>query len=258
MIFLKAVPIVAYRDLQRFWKYKWWLAGLVTMNLADLLVFALVFKGIVRREIVPDYLHFIAPGIASIAAFAAAFTIGREVMMELRRGFHHYLLSLPISRLELVAGRIASGLARGLIYQAPFIVLTAILTRVPSPIEALIVLSVTAMIAASMSSLSIALSTLVRSLELQATIRGLVYFIIFFASNIFYPEHIIKTRFPEVVQTLIINNPISIATSIYRHIFTPHMVQSAYTIEELLAKLAIWATALILVGALLYERNLKE
>ncbi|MDM7275417.1 MAG: ABC transporter permease [Thermoprotei archaeon] len=257
MTFPRSVPIIAYRDLQRFWKYKWWLAGLITMNLADLLIFALVFRGIVRREVVPDYLQFIAPGIASIAAFAAAFTIGREVMVELRRDFHHYLLSLPISRLELVAGRIASGLARGLIYQLPFIVLIVILTRLPSPTEALIALSVSAMIAASMSSLSIALSTLARSLELQATIRGLVYFIVFFASNIFYPEHIIRVRFPEAVQIVIINNPISIATSIYRHIFTPHLVQTAYTLEELLLKLTLWTVILLLVGALLYERNLK-
>jgi ABC-2 type transport system permease protein len=189
--------MVAYRDLQRFWKYKWWLAGLITMNLADLFIFALVFKGIVRRDVVPDYFYFLAPGIASIAAFAAAFTIGREVMMELRRGFHHYLLSLPISRIDLVVGRILGGVVRGVVYQMPFIALLVILTGV-------------------------------------------------------------LARFPEPLYTLIVNNPISIATSIYRAIFTPEIVHDAHQVEVLLAKLTLWTITLVVVGAILYDRNLKS
>ncbi len=257
MIYGAPAFIVAYRDLQRFWKYKWWLAGLVAMNLADLFIFALVFRGIVRRDVVPDYFYFIAPGIASIAAFAAAFTIGREVMMELRRGFHHYLLSLPLSRVDLVLGRILGGIVRGVVYQTPFLILLVIITGTLSPLIA-IAFIVTIMLSASMSSLSIALSTTVRSLEMQATIRSLVYFAIFFLSNVFYPESMIRTRFPEPIPTIIANNPVSIATSIYRGIFVQDIIHTQYQIEALLAKLTTWTLALMLLGALLYDRNLKE
>lgn len=251
------VMLVAYRDLQRFWKYKWWLAGLIAMNLADLFVFALVFRGIVRREIIPDYFLFLAPGIASIAAFAAAFTIGREVMMELRRGFHHYLLSLPISRWELVLGRIMGGVVRGVIYQAPFL---ALLVIIGGNLNELLVLAIitTLMITASMSSLSIALSTLVKSLEMQATIRSLTYFAIFFLSNVFYPETIIKQRFPEPVHVIIANNPISIATSIYRAIYTPNLIQETPQLEILVAKLAAWTIILVTLSSILYNRNLRS
>lgn len=249
--------IVAYRDLQRFWKYRWWLAGLVAMNLADLFIFALVFRGIIRREIVPDYFYFLAPGIASIAAFAAAFTIGREVMMELRRGFHHYLLSLPMPRVHLILGRILGGVVRGVVYQTPFLALLILLTNTVNPAIALAFI-VTIMVSASMSSLSIALSTAVKSLEMQATIRSVTYFAIFFLSNVFYPENVLKTRFPEPIYTIIVNNPISIATSIYRIIFTHNILHDVYQLEILLAKLIIWTLVLVLVGALLYDRNLGE
>jgi ABC-2 type transport system permease protein len=248
--------MVAYRDLQRFWKYRWWLAGLIAMNLADLFIFAIVFRGIVRRDVIPDYFHFLAPGIASIAAFAAAFTIGREVMMELRRGFHHYLLSLPISRVDLVLGRILGGVVRGVIYQMPFLALLVILTGVVGPALTL-ALIVTIMVSASMSSLSIALSTAVKSLEMQATIRSITYFAIFFLSNVFYPENVLKTRFPEPLYTVIVNNPVSIATSIYRVIFTPEIIHDVHQVEVLLVKLALWTTILVVVGAILYSKNLK-
>ncbi len=256
MMFGAPAFMVAYRDLQRFWKYRWWLAGLIAMNLADLFIFAIVFRGIVRREVIPDYFYFLAPGIASIAAFAAAFTIGREVMMELRRGFHHYLLSLPISRVDLVLGRILGGVVRGVIYQMPFLALLVILTGVVSPALAL-ALIVTIMVSASMSSLSIALSTAVKSLEMQATIRSITYFAIFFLSNVFYPENVLKTRFPEPLYTMIVDNPISIATSIYRVIFTPEIIQDTHQVEVLLAKLTLWTITLVVVGAILYDRNLK-
>ncbi|MEM0365640.1 MAG: ABC transporter permease [Acidilobaceae archaeon] len=258
MIYPRIITIIAYRDLQRFWKYKWWLAGLVAMNLADLFIFALIFRGIVRRDIVPDYFFFLAPGIASISAFAAAFTIGREVMMELRRAFHHYLLSLPFSRLELVAGRVVSGIVRGFIYQIPFIILLIVIAKTPSFLDLLIVVSTTIMVTASMSSLSIAISTLVKSLEFQATIRSLVYFIIFFMSNVFYPESIIRLRFPEIIYIMVVNNPISIATTIYRDIFTPHVIHETYSIEVLIAKLAIWTAILVATGSILYMRNLQS
>ncbi|MCS7107047.1 MAG: ABC transporter permease [Acidilobaceae archaeon] len=251
------IAVLSYRDLERFWKYKWWLAALVTMNLADLFIFALIFRGIVKRELIPDYFLFLAPGIASIAAFAAAFTIGREVMMELRRGFHHYLLSLPISRLELVFGRIAAGMVRGIIYQTPFLLLLLVLLEPPSPHGLLAMTLATLMIVASMSCLSIAASTLVKSLELQATIRSLLYFLAFFLSNVFYPESVIRERFPEQLYVVIVNNPISLATSIYREVFIPEMVPPT-DISANLAKLAIWTLFLFLLGSHLYVRNLER
>ena len=98
--YLRGVYVVVKRDLDRFWKYKWWIAGLITMNLTDLFIFALVFNNIVNRAYIDNYLLFLAPGIAAIATFASAFSIGREVGVEVRRGYNQYLLSLPLTRLH--------------------------------------------------------------------------------------------------------------------------------------------------------------
>jgi ABC-2 type transport system permease protein len=108
--------IVALRDLKRFWQNIYWLAGQVAMNIADLLIFGLIFRGIVRPELIPDYIRFITPGILCLSIFISSFTIGREVGVELRREVTHYLVSLPITRGALVAGRVLGGVLRGLMY----------------------------------------------------------------------------------------------------------------------------------------------
>ncbi len=69
------------------------------MNPTDLFIFALVLSNIVNRAYIDNHLLFLAPGVAAIVTFASAFSISREVSVEVRRGYNQYLLSLPLTRL---------------------------------------------------------------------------------------------------------------------------------------------------------------
>jgi ABC-2 type transport system permease protein len=253
----KSIYMIINRDLGRFWKYRWWLAGLVTMNLADLFIFAVLFNRIVNRELIPDYFLFIAPGITAIAAFASAFSIGREVGVEIRRGFTQYLLSLPISRLELAMGRILSGVVRGMIYEMPFLILLLILIKIPSAIEILYILMASILMTLTMSSLSIAISTSTRNFDMQATLRSFTYFILFFISNVFYPEKLIRVRFPGPLYYIASSNPISLTVSLYREIFGISQ-QYPYPPEHILVFLFIWAIITMAIGGYFYIRNLES
>jgi len=256
--YARGIYMVVKRDLDRFWKYKWWLAGLITMNLTDLFIFALIFNNIVNRAYISDYLLFLAPGIAAIATFASAFSIGREVGVEVRRGYTQYLLSLPLTRTQLSLGRILGGAVRGLIYQVPFIALLIILHwEIPSPAEAGLIAVTSIMLTIAMSSLSITISTAVRSFDLQATMRSFTYFVLFFFSNVFYPDTLIRRYFPQALYIVISNNPVSIATSIYRDIFAPGMAPPG-DIPVLLVKLAAWSIVLLAAGSIFYLRNLSR
>ncbi|PWV37382.1 MAG: ABC transporter [Desulfurococcaceae archaeon] len=252
--YARGIQIVVMRDLDRFWKYKWWLAGLITMNLTDLFIFALIFNGIVNRAYIDNYLLFIAPGITAIATFASAFSIGREVGVEVRRGYTQYLLSLPLTRFQLSIGRILGGALRGLIYQIPFIALLLILYwSIPSIEKFSIMIATSVMLTISMSSLSITISTAVRSFDLQATMRSFTYFVLFFFSNVFYPDALIRKYFPEILYIIISNNPVSIATSIYRWIFGVMPVEDPLI---LVIKMIIWCLVFFILGSFFYLRNL--
>ena len=252
--YVRGIQVVVMRDLDRFWKYKWWLAGLITMNLTDLFIFALIFNRIVDRAYIDNYLLFIAPGITAIATFASAFSIGREVGVEVRRGYTQYLLSLPLTRPQLSMGRILGGALRGLIYQIPFITLLLLLYwSIPSPEKLGIMILTSIMLTISMSSLSITISTAVRSFDLQATMRSFTYFVLFFFSNVFYPDALIKRYLPEALYIVMLNNPVSIATSIYRWIFNSSPVEDPLV---LVVKMTIWCVVFFILGSLFYLRNL--
>ncbi|MEM0043645.1 MAG: ABC transporter permease [Sulfolobales archaeon] len=252
----RSLYIVIDRDLNRFWKYRWWLAGLVTMNLADLFIFALVFNNMVRRDLIPNYFIFMAPGITAIASFASAFSIGREVGVEVRREYTQYLLSLPISRYELAIGRILSGTVRGLIYQTPFMILTIILIKIPEPLNLAEMILASALLASTMSSLSIAISTSTKNFDMQATLRSFSYFILFFISNVFYPDPLIKTRFPGPLYTVAILNPISLTVSLYREILG--ISPSAFSTYQILMLLGVWLIIALVLGGYFYLRNLER
>lgn len=254
MSFVYKAFLIAQRDLARFWRNAYWLAGQVAMNIADLVIFAVIFRGIVNPALIPDYVRFITPGILCLAIFISAFSIGREVGVELRREVTHYLVSLPVTRGVLVAGRILGGVLRGFIYQAGFIVLAVLLMGLPSIDKWLIIIATSILLATTMSSLSITLSTMTRDFNLQAAIRSLVYFFFFFVSNVFYPERALEIRLGSL-WPIALYSPMTMSVNLYRY-------SLGYTrsidIFFNIAGLGAWALLSALLAFKLYIRNLTR
>ncbi len=251
---IKSVFLVAERDLYRFWQSKQWLAGQIAMNLADVFIFALIFGGIVRKDLVPDYFKYVTPGIASLATFVAAFSIGREVGMEVRRDIVDYLLVLPMSRLALVIGRLLGGMLRGLLYQLTFLVLASIILSSPKLEQLPILFMTSILLTSSMSSLAIAVSSISRDFNIQATFRAITYYLLFFFSNVYYPRQVLMLRFPQPIPQIVSVSPISLAADIYRWCFNYY----TYIDYTDLAMLALWSSALIVLGLATYLRNLTK
>ena len=64
-------------DFSYFFRTKWLMAVLLSLNLSDMLVVALVYGKLMTF----DYFQFFAPGLAVVGLFASAFMIGREINM---------------------------------------------------------------------------------------------------------------------------------------------------------------------------------
>jgi len=251
---LKKMWLISLRDLKRFIALKYWLAGQLAMTLADIFVFALLLKGFIRREFIPDYLRFVTPGAVALATFVASFSIGREVGMEVRRDIIAHLLALPMKRTTLALGRVFSGMLRGLVYQIPFLLIAALIVS-PPPIERTpLLLATSAVLTLSMSSLAIAISTISRDFNVQATFRALTYYVLFFFSNVFYTKTALELRFPQPLPDIIMLTPISIAADIYRWCF------NYYTSIDMARALLIipWCILLTSAATLLYLRNLTK
>jgi ABC-2 type transport system permease protein len=226
---MKGIIRMVEYDFRNFFRYKWWLVGLVSMNLSDLFIMAVVYNRILSpalSEQIGSYFTFLAPGLAVMGLFASAFMIGREVNMERRREVHHYMLSLPMTRLELAVGRVLSGGLRGMLYMSPLLLTCFVFLGLPTIAQLSAILGMLFLLAVGISGLSIAIAVSTSSLEKFITARGLVYYALYFCSSVFYPLSLIKGmgsagKFPMVLVTLAEVNPLTIASDMIRHFLLP-------------------------------------
>jgi len=221
---MKGILYIMEHDLRNFARYKMWLVGLISMNLADLFIMAVVYNTMLTSQVtqqIKSYFDFFAPGLAVTGLFASAFMIGREVNMERRREIHHYMLSLPMTRYELAVGRVISGGVRGLIYMTPLLLTCFLFLGFPSAPQLLMIVATLFLLAMGISGLSISIAVSTSSFEKFVTARGLVYYTLFFCSSVFYPLFLIQHlgesgQFPAILVTFAEVNPLSSASDMIR------------------------------------------
>ena len=72
---MSAILHMVEYDFRNFFRYKWRLVGLISMNLADLFIMALVYNQMLSPAVTKDigsYFNFFAPGLAVTGLFASA------------------------------------------------------------------------------------------------------------------------------------------------------------------------------------------
>ena len=250
---MKGIIRMVEHDFRNFFRYKWWLVGLISMNLADLFIMAVVYSKMLNPDVIKEsYFSFFAPGLTVTGLFASAFMIGREVNMERRREIHQYMLSLPMTRLELGVGRVLSGGLRGMVYMSPLLLTCFLFLRFPTVPQLLLILVVLFFLAIGISGLSIAIAVSTSSLEKFITARGLVYYTLFFCSSVFYPLSLIQDlgregKFPMVLVNLAEINPLSNGSDLIRSFllgtptFSPNMIFSVLIFSTIFTLVAAFA-----------------
>ena len=250
---MKGIIRMVEHDLRNFFRYKWWLVGLISMNLADLFIMAVVYSKMLNPDVIKEsYFSFFAPGLTVTGLFASAFMIGREVNMERRREIHQYMLSLPMTRLELGIGRVLSGGLRGMVYMSPLLLTCFLFVGFPTVPQLLLILVVLFFLAIGISGLSIAIAVSTSSLEKFITARGLVYYTLFFCSSVFYPLSLIQElgrdgKFPMILVNLAEINPLSNGSDMIRSFllgtptFSPNMIFSVLIFSTIFTLVAAFA-----------------
>jgi ABC-type polysaccharide/polyol phosphate export permease len=186
--------------------------------------------------------------------------IGREINMEVRREIHHYMLSLPITRLELAVGRLLAGGLRGMLYMSPLLLTTFLFLGFPSLPQFFVILGALFLFATGISGLSIAIAVSTTSFEKFVTARGLVYYVLFFCSSIFYPLSLIQKLgqdgvMPQPLVMLAELNPLSSGADLIRSFLlgTPEFAFSM--VRNLVVFSIIFATTAMFAYMKLIERG---
>jgi ABC-2 type transport system permease protein len=251
---VRAILRVIEYDFKNFFRYRWFIVGLIAMNLADLFISAVVFN---KMTSIVKYFQFFAPGLAVVGLFASAFMIGREINMEVRREIHHYLLSLPMTRAELAIGRVLAGGLRGMLYMTPLLITNFVVLRFPTLPELLLILLTLLMLAIGISGVSISIAVSTTSFEKFVTARGVVYYMLFFCSSVFYPLSVIQILSTKGLAVLVVFaqvNPLTNGADMIRsfllnspeYVFSPLMLLNVAIFSAFFASLAVFAYMKIL------------
>jgi len=254
---VKAILHVIEYDFRNFFRYRFFIAALIAMNLADLFISAAVFTQMASASLVANYFRFFAPGLAVVGLFASAFMIGREINMEVRREIHHYLLSLPMTRTELAIGRVVAGGLRGMLYMTPLLITNFIVLRFPTLPQLLLILLTLLLLAVGTSGISISIAVSTTSFEKFVTARGVVYYLLFFCSSVFYPLSVIQvlaTKGMGPLVTFAQVNPLTNGSDLIRsflldspdYVFSPLMLLNVAIFSGIFAFLATYAYSKIL------------
>ena len=201
-------------DLSYFFRTKWLVATLVTLNLSDMLV-----AGVIYNNMMPfNYFVFFAPGVVVSAMFAAALDVGRRVYLGLTEGVTQYYLSLPISLDALTWAHLLSAGFGGLIYGG--IILAFAVAAVPrlASLALLLFLPLMFVLSMGLSGITAVLNLFSRGGDrywvfaegIQTALLGL--------STVFYPVQTMRAVLPSPVVSVVLANPLSQAADALRDV----------------------------------------
>ncbi len=199
---------VAKIDLSYFFRTKWLMVFLLSLNLSDIFVVALVYRGIMSV----DYFQFFVPAVVVMGLFTAALDTGRRIYLSLREGIVQYYLSLPVSTEGLVAAHLLSGGVTGMVYSSSLLLLAFLVLGVNSIGNTLILLPFLLLLA-------IGLAGLAASLAVLASTRGEFFFayqqmtqtLLLIFSTVFYPAYLLQQYLPSSLVLVASVNPLSLA-----------------------------------------------
>jgi len=131
--------LVVERDLRMFLQYKFLLIMRGMWFVAQIALFGLIVNTMITPEAQEaaggNYFNFYAAGIGIAMLYSTAMFIGYDIYEEADHGVVEYLLSLPISRRELVLGRSIGGGLRSFTYVGPLLAVALVLMAFKDPMH---------------------------------------------------------------------------------------------------------------------------
>jgi ABC-type polysaccharide/polyol phosphate export permease len=241
---------LARSDFAYFFRTKWLMAVLLTLNLSDMLVVALVYGRLMSF----DYFRFFVPSVVVMGLFAAALDTGRRIWLALREGVIQYYLSLPISLPGVVAAYLLAGGLAAMVYSTSLLLVALVALPAQAIWNTFILLPFLFILAMGLAGISASLAALASTHgEYFFAYQQIVQVLLLTISTVYYPIDYIREYFPPVLTSFASANPLSLAAEAMRdYTFTGLAIQPMVLVNILLA-----SAPLAVIGALAYLTVLR-
>ncbi len=247
---MSKILLVVERDLRSLIQHKSILIMRWFFVIIQIGIFGLAVSRIV--VVMQDYFYYYAMGVMVMTMYSVAIFTGYEIYEEADEGFVEYLLSLPITRRELVLGRSLAGGLRSFIFMAPIIAGFLLLIGVFDSLKLLTALTALYGFAFGVSGLSITLAVGLKSGDKFDIVMGALDAFIVRLSSALYPEAFM----PGPIAALSKFNPLTYATDLFRWSLN-FDVKFLADPQVALIVLVIFLVTFNFTGVLIYERRLE-
>lgn len=246
--------VVVERDLRMFFRYKFILVMRAIWFVSQIALFGLIFPRMLITELQDVYFPYYVIGVSTIMLFSTTMFIGYDIQEEANHGVVEYLLSLPISRKELVLGRSIGGALRSFVYVGPLLLIVLFIVQQIHPVNLLIAFAALFLFAFGISGMSITLAVSIKSHDKFDIFLGVLDALIVRLSTILYP----KAFMPEAYAFLAQLNPLSFASDLFRWGAGPEAV-FPYLSSQMVALVGLFFFFLLFtfVSINIYEKRLE-
>jgi len=242
---------IARTDFSYFFRTKWLMAVLLSLNISDMLVIGLVYNGLMSF----DYFQFFAPAVVVMGLFMGSMDTGRRIWLALREGVTQYYLSLPISNKGLVAAYLIAGSLSAMVYSSSLLLVALIVLPAHAVWNALILLPFLFILAMGLAGIAAALAALASTHgEFFFAYQQIVQVFLLTFSTVYYPQQVLAQYLPSFLVNVASVNPLSVAAEALREFaFKGNPFQ-----PNIMITLILTSIPFAMLGALAYYRALHN
>lgn len=248
---LRRILQVARTDFSYFFRTKWLMAVLLSLNLSDMLVIGLVYGRLMTFE----YFQFFAPAVVVMGLFMGAMDTGRRIWLAFREGVIQYYLSLPISNKGLVAAYLIAGSLSAMVYSSSLLLVALIVLPTRAVLNALAVLPFLFILATGLAGIAAALAALASTHgEFFFAYQQIVQVFLLTFSTVYYPRQVMELYLPSILVNVASVNPLSAAAEALRNfVFGGSPIQPSIMMDLILTSIPF-----AILGAFAYYRALRN
>jgi ABC-2 type transport system permease protein len=203
-----------------------------------------------------NYFRYYVAGLSVMTLYSAAIFIGFDIYEEAEHGVFEYLLSLPVSRGQLVLGRSIGGGLRSFIYVGPMIAISLYVIGAINPLNFLVALFALFLFSFGVSGMSITIAVIIKSSDRFDILMGVLDALIVRLSTAMYPLAVVQAANP-LYGSVTSFNPVTFAADLFRW---GTGIESIITIDNPLLPLLgiiIFFAVFTFVGVIIYDKRIE-
>jgi ABC-2 type transport system permease protein len=188
---LRAIYIIWYRDILRYWRDRWRLVASLAQPLLFLVVFgsglSSALGGAFSRGAGLSYIQFMYPGIIGMSILFTAIFGAMSIVWDREFGFLKEVLVAPIDRWAVAIGKALGGTTQAMIQGLILLVLAPFIGVKLNLLTVLELLPLAAILAFGLSSFGVMIASMMKSLQGFQVVMNFLMMPMFFLSGALFP-----------------------------------------------------------------------